>query len=97
MSKTIAPLDEKQALGKLWNVETLKHIEIDVFHKQEIPVVRQMTDLAFLHLMRSEICDDVDMRNQVLDSWFANSKLQTIFELKELPDNVLELRIHHDI
>jgi hypothetical protein len=59
------------------------------FYKQEVPVVREMTDLAFLHLMRSEICDDVDLRNKILDSWFANSKLQTIVELKMLPFKII--------
>lgn len=93
MSKSVA----KSNPESFWSVETLNYIETDVFFKQEISMVRKMTDMAFLHLMRSEVCDDPLIRNQVLDSWFANSKLHTVFELKELPDNVIELHIHHDI
>lgn len=98
MSKKSTTLEKSPSiLDSIWNVRTLEYIELDVFNKQEIPIVRKMTDMAFLHFLRSEVCDDLDIRNQALDSWFANSKTQTILELKELPHNVLELRIHHDI
>lgn len=80
-----------------WHVTTLERIGNDVFFKQEHEIVSKRTDEAFLCLLCSEACEDNDVRNEVIDSWFSVRKTQTIIHLKELPENVLELVITIDI
>lgn len=88
---------ESNNLVEYWSPKTLAYIENEVFFKQEITEVRKATDEAFITLLRSEACDDDVFRNLVLDSWFANSKLHRVIELKDLPDNIVELHIHYDL
>jgi hypothetical protein len=98
MSETIVnKLQESTNLVEYWSPKTLQYIENDVFYKQELPDVRKTMDDAFIALLRSEACDDDVYRNLVLDSWFANSKLHRVVELKEIPDNIIELHIHYNL
>ena len=72
----------------LFCVETLKYIENDVFFQETATTVLENVSKAFIELLRSDVCEDNAVRNEVLSSWFATLKLVSIIETKELPDNV---------
>ena len=98
MSETIINTAlESNNLVEYWSPKTLAYIENDVFFKQEITEVRKATVQAFIAILRSEACDDLNYRNLVLDSLFANSKLHRVIELKVQPDNISELHIHYEL
>jgi hypothetical protein len=73
---------------------SLDYLEKKLFFKRTPEEVRKITSIAFLELLKSDLCDDKETRNLALDALFINLQGISAVGLKIPPDDISELPVN---